>query len=137
MQQKTNRKLDKKLKELMMQVEDERRHADQYKDQVEKVCISYDFIFLRGVIVLKLLQVVLPKFDLWVWKKFNKLQDRKQTEIDNICVPKLYLRVPNPHHFDSFFILLSLMRISLCNSTNTGIREFLSFAVCKSGLIRQ
>lgn len=37
MQQKTNRKLDKKLKELMMQVEDERRHADQYKDQVEKV----------------------------------------------------------------------------------------------------
>lgn len=57
MQQKTNRKLDKKLKELMMQVEDERRHADQYKDQVEKVCISYYYIFLRGVIVLKLLQV--------------------------------------------------------------------------------
>lgn len=57
MQQKTNRKLDKKLKELMMQVEDERRHADQYKDQVEKVCISYDYIFLRGMIVLKLLQV--------------------------------------------------------------------------------
>lgn len=37
MQQKTNRKMDKKLKELMMQLEDERRHADQYKDQVEKV----------------------------------------------------------------------------------------------------
>lgn len=37
MQQKTNRKLDKKLKEMMMQLEDERRHADQYKDQVEKV----------------------------------------------------------------------------------------------------
>lgn len=60
MQQKTNRKLDKKLKELMMQVEDERRHADQYKDQVEKVCNNYDYIFLRGVIVLKLLQVFNP-----------------------------------------------------------------------------
>nr|CAD7265916.1 unnamed protein product [Timema shepardi] len=35
-QQKINRKQDKKLKELMMQLEDERRHADQYKEQVEK-----------------------------------------------------------------------------------------------------
>lgn len=35
-QQKTNRKLDKKLKELVMQLEDERRHADQFKEQVEK-----------------------------------------------------------------------------------------------------
>lgn len=38
-QQKTNRKQEKKLKELVMQLEDERRHADQYKEQVEKVCI--------------------------------------------------------------------------------------------------
>jgi hypothetical protein len=37
-QQKINRKQDKKLKELVMQLEDERRHADQYKEQVEKVC---------------------------------------------------------------------------------------------------
>lgn len=36
-QQKTNRKLDKKLKELVLQLEDERRHADQYKEQLEKV----------------------------------------------------------------------------------------------------
>jgi myosin protein heavy chain len=36
-QQKINRKQDKKLKELVMQLEDERRHADQYKEQVEKV----------------------------------------------------------------------------------------------------
>lgn len=35
-QQKTNRKLDKKIKELNMQLEDERRHVDQYKEQVEK-----------------------------------------------------------------------------------------------------
>lgn len=35
--QKANRKLDKKLKEVLMQLEDERRHADQYKEQVEKV----------------------------------------------------------------------------------------------------
>jgi len=31
-----NRKLEKKIKELMMQLEDERRHADQYKEQTEK-----------------------------------------------------------------------------------------------------
>merc|ERR1712228_947292 len=31
-----NRKLEKKIKELMMQLEDERRHADQYKEQNEK-----------------------------------------------------------------------------------------------------
>merc|ERR1712051_581496 len=33
---KGNRKLEKKIKELMMQLEDERRHADQYKEQNEK-----------------------------------------------------------------------------------------------------
>lgn len=37
-QAKANRKLEKKLKELLMQVEDERRHADQYKEQLDKVC---------------------------------------------------------------------------------------------------
>ena len=31
---RVNRKLDKKIKELMLQVEEERRHADQYKEQV-------------------------------------------------------------------------------------------------------
>merc|ERR1719458_2356376 len=30
---KANRKLEKKIKELLMQLEDERRHADQYKEQ--------------------------------------------------------------------------------------------------------
>ena len=34
---KANRKLEKKIKELLMQLEDERRHADQYKEQNEKV----------------------------------------------------------------------------------------------------
>jgi len=33
-QGKVNRKLDKRLKELMLQIEDERRNADQFKDQV-------------------------------------------------------------------------------------------------------
>lgn len=37
MQQKINRKQDKKLKEIIMQLDDERRHADQYKEQTEKV----------------------------------------------------------------------------------------------------
>ncbi|XP_065222996.1 myosin heavy chain, non-muscle [Planococcus citri] len=36
LQQKANRKLDKKLKDYNNQLEEERRHADQYKDQVEK-----------------------------------------------------------------------------------------------------
>lgn len=31
---KNNRKLEKKYKEAMLQVEEERRHADQYKEQV-------------------------------------------------------------------------------------------------------
>ncbi len=34
-----SRKLEKKIKELMMQLEDERRHADQYKEQNEKVIL--------------------------------------------------------------------------------------------------
>ena len=33
---KANRKLEKKIKEFLMQLEDERRHADQYKEQNEK-----------------------------------------------------------------------------------------------------
>lgn len=36
-QQKNNRKLEKKIKELTMNIEDERRHADSYKEQIEKL----------------------------------------------------------------------------------------------------
>lgn len=36
-QQKASRKLDKKMKELALQLDEERRHADQYKEQIEKV----------------------------------------------------------------------------------------------------
>ncbi|TRY69455.1 hypothetical protein TCAL_10194 [Tigriopus californicus] len=36
-QAKLNRKQDKKLKETLLMLEDERRHADQYKEQAEKV----------------------------------------------------------------------------------------------------
>lgn len=45
LQQKSNRKLDKKLKEYMMQLDDERRQADQYKEQVEKVGSSLNKSF--------------------------------------------------------------------------------------------
>ena len=31
---RANRKVEKKMKELLMNAEDERRHADQYKEQV-------------------------------------------------------------------------------------------------------
>lgn len=34
---KANKKLERKMKELVMQAEDEHRHADQYKEQVDKV----------------------------------------------------------------------------------------------------
>ena len=36
-QAKLNRKQEKKLKETILLLEDERRHADQYKEQTEKV----------------------------------------------------------------------------------------------------
>lgn len=39
LQQKANRKLEKKIKDIVMQLDDERRTVDQYKEQVEKVCI--------------------------------------------------------------------------------------------------
>lgn len=34
---KANRKMDRKLKELMLQNEEERRHADQYREQMDKL----------------------------------------------------------------------------------------------------
>ena len=37
-QAKINRKAEKKMKENLLMLEDERRHADQYKEQSEKVC---------------------------------------------------------------------------------------------------
>ena len=43
---KANRKLEKKIKELLMQLEDERRHADQYKEQNEKVTIIRFMLFI-------------------------------------------------------------------------------------------
>ena len=36
-QAKLGRKQEKKVKETFLQLEDERRHADQYKEQAEKV----------------------------------------------------------------------------------------------------
>ena len=36
-QAKINRKAEKKMKENLLLLEDERRHADQYKEQAEKV----------------------------------------------------------------------------------------------------
>jgi len=36
---RNNRRQEKKLKELTMQMDEERRHADQYKEQVSDVCL--------------------------------------------------------------------------------------------------
>ena len=51
-QAKINRKAEKKMKENLLMLEDERRHADQYKEQAEKV-INYQFITLEVVPVLE------------------------------------------------------------------------------------
>ena len=40
-QAKINRKAEKKMKENLLLLEDERRHADQYKEQSEKVKIYF------------------------------------------------------------------------------------------------
>ena len=45
-QAKLNRKAEKKMKENLLLLEDERRHADQYKEQSEKVIFSQKFIEL-------------------------------------------------------------------------------------------
>jgi myosin protein heavy chain len=42
-QAKVNRRLEKKIKELMLAVEDERRNSDQYKEQV---CINFIYAFI-------------------------------------------------------------------------------------------
>ena len=36
-----NRKQEKKMKENLLMLEDERRHADQYKEQAEKVFVAF------------------------------------------------------------------------------------------------
>ncbi len=42
------RRTEKKLKEVFMQVEDERRHADQYKEQVNKPQILIFILCVLG-----------------------------------------------------------------------------------------
>lgn len=46
-QAKINRKAEKKMKENLLLLEDERRHADQYKEQSEKVIYTFIFSFLN------------------------------------------------------------------------------------------
>ena len=46
-QAKINRKAEKKMKENLLLLEDERRHADQYKEQSEKVIYTFFFSFLN------------------------------------------------------------------------------------------
>lgn len=53
LQQKNNRKLEKKIKEVNLNIEDERRHADQFKEQIEKVrCDNYliDAIYIAIIL---------------------------------------------------------------------------------------
>jgi hypothetical protein len=46
-QAKINRKAEKKMKENLLLLEDERRHADQYKEQSEKVIYTFIFSLLN------------------------------------------------------------------------------------------
>jgi len=50
-QAKINRKHEKKMKENLIMLDDERRHADQYKEQAEKVWI-YQFKFDSKLIMM-------------------------------------------------------------------------------------
>ena len=44
-QAKINRKHEKKMKENLIMLDDERRHADQYKEQAEKVGVLQQLPF--------------------------------------------------------------------------------------------
>jgi len=55
LQQKANRKLEKKMKEVMMQLEDERRTIEQYKEQVEKVSFSN---LIKNIVTHKIVSVL-------------------------------------------------------------------------------
>ena len=51
-QAKLNRKQEKKMKENLLMLEDERRHADQYKEQAEKVSprkVQYRYVFSQNI----------------------------------------------------------------------------------------
>ena len=45
---RANRKMDKRLKELQIQAEDERRSADQYKEQVSELCMLIRLLQVDG-----------------------------------------------------------------------------------------
>ena len=47
-EQKNNVKLDKKLKELVLQLEDERRYADEYREQLEETKLKLTELHLKG-----------------------------------------------------------------------------------------
>ena len=51
-QAKLSRKQEKKVKETFLQLEDERRHADQYKEQAEKVRQCQKFLTCENVFML-------------------------------------------------------------------------------------
>ena len=54
-QAKMNRKQEKKMKENLLMLEDERRHADQYKEQAEKVfLLSVESILFIPTVKFKL-----------------------------------------------------------------------------------
>ena len=51
-QAKLSRKQEKKVKETFLQLEDERRHADQYKEQAEKVRQCQKFLTCENMLML-------------------------------------------------------------------------------------
>ena len=52
-QAKMNRKQEKKMKENLLMLEDERRHADQYKEQAEKVPLQRIRLILHTKLVIR------------------------------------------------------------------------------------
>ena len=48
-QAKVNRKQEKKMKENLLMLDDERRHADQYKEQAEKVSAAAMLMIMSNI----------------------------------------------------------------------------------------
>ena len=76
-QAKINRKHEKKMKENLIMLDDERRHADQYKEQAEKVGVlqqlpvfwSKKVIRIRmGTPAIEIHEKVLCKTSLWPFR---------------------------------------------------------------------
>ena len=82
-QAKVNRKQEKKMKENLLMLDDERRHADQYKEQAEKVfsknnIFSFFFFFLNLTLIFFIRSMVESKLSSVSWMKPRRKSPEKR-----------------------------------------------------------